>query len=345
MPPSVVVLSPTYRCNLKCTGCYAYEYLKNDCEELSYEELRKILQESRDMGIYFGVITGGEPLLIKDKVLKLCEEFDDMYFIMYTNGTLIDKDTAKAIERVGNISPCISVEGFGDDTDDRRGKGVGQKVKEAMANMREAKAPFAISVTVTRDNQSTVSSDEFVKYYVDQGAFAGWYFQYMPIGLNPDMKMMPTVEQRTAQRRWIRGVREKDAYPILLMDFWSDAYLSNGCIAAGVGYFHINAYGDIQPCIFTHFHTDNIREKPLKEALNSPFFKRYREMQSEVGDRYRPCGIIDHPEHFRKAIEESGAKPSYPGAETVVTTFKDDMDKDAKEVEEKTAKSWKDGAL
>ena len=145
-------------------------------------------------------------------------------------------------------------------------------------------------------------SDEFIKFYQDKGALAGWYFQYMPIGLNPNMDLMPTVEQRTKQRQWIRKTRERDDVLMLLMDFWSDAYLSGGCIAGGIGYYHINAYGDVQPCIFTHFHVDNIREKPLDQILNSDFFKKYRAMQEEVTDRYRPCGIIDHPEHFRTLL-------------------------------------------
>ena len=63
-PPSTVVISPTMKCNLSCYGCYAGDYEKT--LELSLEEIDSILMQMKEMGIYFAVISGGEPFFKQD---------------------------------------------------------------------------------------------------------------------------------------------------------------------------------------------------------------------------------------------------------------------------------------
>ena len=62
-PPSTVVISPTMKCDLKCYGCYAGDYGKS--LELSLDELDSILMQMKEMGIYFAVISGGEPFYME----------------------------------------------------------------------------------------------------------------------------------------------------------------------------------------------------------------------------------------------------------------------------------------
>ena len=59
-PPGFFVISPSMKCNLRCYGCYAGSY-KNDAE-LTFEEIDRVLNQAKEMGIYFSVVSGGEPL-------------------------------------------------------------------------------------------------------------------------------------------------------------------------------------------------------------------------------------------------------------------------------------------
>jgi uncharacterized Fe-S cluster-containing radical SAM superfamily protein len=127
--PSLIVISPTMRCNLRCTGCYSGLYSKDG--ELSEEEIDGILAECRRIGVYFIVVSGGEPYVMKDVWLRLFKKYNDMYFLTYTNGTLLDEPTVKALARLGNVAPAISVEGFREHTDRRRSQGVYAKVMKA----------------------------------------------------------------------------------------------------------------------------------------------------------------------------------------------------------------------
>lgn len=321
-PPLLLVMSPTMRCNLRCAGCYAGMYSKQ--EDLPAEVVDRVLTEAKEMGVYFNVISGGEPFCYKH-LLDICEKHHDVTFQVYTNGTLIDRETAGRIAEMGNVIPCISVEGYREETDARRGEGVYDRVMQAMDNLREAQALFGFSATVTRSNSDLITSDDFVDLYMDEkGCFIGWYFQYMPIGTRPSLEMMPTPEQRI--QRLERVTRMRQEKRALISDFWCDGPLVGGCLASGRQYLHINQNGDVEPCVFAHFAVDNIKEKSLSEALESDFFTSIRERVPYHPNLLRPCMIIDHPYVLRECVAKCGARPTHPGAEGIIGELAPDLD-------------------
>lgn len=315
-PPFFFVISPTMRCNLNCVGCYAGEYTKED--DLPFEVIDRVLKEAKELGIYFITISGGEPFIRKD-LLGLFEKHNDMYFLVYTNGQLIDEALAKRLAKLGNVAPGISVEGFEIETDKRRGKGVYNKVLKAMDYLKKYGVVFGFSATPTRFNSEILCKDEFIDFYINKGCLFGWFFQYIPIGKAPQPELMSTPEQRNKLREKIREWRIKKK-PIFIGDFWNDGPLVGGCIAGARRYFHINCKGDVEPCVFIHFAVDNIKEKSLKEVINSDFFKTMRKVQPyrENKNLFTPCAIIDNPHILRNLVKRFNAKPTHPGAETIV---------------------------
>ena len=131
--PWAILLDPTSACNLKCTGCWAAEYGYK--QNLSYDEIDSIITQGKELGTYMYIYTGGEPLVRKDDLIKLCEKHNDCVFLSFTNATLIDEDFVDEMQRVGNFIPAISLEGFEEATDGRRGEGVYKKVIKAMKNV------------------------------------------------------------------------------------------------------------------------------------------------------------------------------------------------------------------
>jgi MoaA/NifB/PqqE/SkfB family radical SAM enzyme len=315
LPPAFAVISPTMRCNLRCEGCYAFEYTKDG--ELTTDEFESVITQCKDLGIYFFTISGGEPF-VREDLLDICDRHSDAFFQVYTNGTLIDERTADRLLDLGNVAPAISVEGYGTETDARRGRGVHDRALAAMRRLNERGLLFGISATVTRYNHDIITSDQFFDYYVDVGAKFAWLFQYIPIGREPNVDLMSTPEQRVALRRWLTKNRTRKS--IFIGDFWNDGSYTGGCMAGGRLYFHVTANGGVEPCVFCHFRVGNIREKSLKEILASDFFKalRYEQPYTENRNLYLPCVIIDSPEILRRLIAEYGIKPSHEGAESLV---------------------------
>ena len=343
-PPMLMVISPTMRCNLLCKGCYAGEYTKK--EDLDFKTVDRVISEAKKLGTYFITISGGEPYVWPD-LLRLFKKHSDVYFQTYTNGTLITKELAKKLAKLGNVAPAISVEGFEEETDARRGKGTFKKVMQAMDNLKEAGVMFGFSATPTRSNSDLLASNEFLDFYINKGCYFGWYFQYIPIGLKPDANMMATPEQRKKLYEWLRKIRNKK--PIFIGDFWNDGGYVGGCMAGGgcnynsTGYLHITCNGNVEPCVFTHFAIDNIKNKSLVEVLNSPFFTDIRNRKPYSKNLLRPCMIIDNPEVLRELVDKYGAKPNHPGADSVVKDPKivKHLDKYSKEWKEISDELWK----
>jgi len=301
--PWAILMDPTSACNLKCTGCWAAEY--GNRLNMSYEELDCIVNQANDLGTYFFLFSGGEPLVRKKDIIRLCEDHPDCEFTAFTNGTLIDEKFADDMLRVKNFIPAISVEGFETDTDFRRGEGTFQKVEEAMELLKSKKLPFGISCCYTSKNVSLIGSEEYFDQMVEWGAKFCWFFTYMPIGKDAVPELMVSPEQRAFMYEQVRKFRESK--PIFTLDFWNDGEYSQGCLAGGKAYLHINANGDYEPCAFIHYSDANIRKKTLLEALQSPLFKAYRANQPFNDNHLRPCPLLDNPDTLADMVETSGA--------------------------------------
>ena len=319
--PYLLVVSPTMRCNLHCTGCYAGEYARDG--DLPRDLLERLLAEARDLGTAFFTISGGEPFIRRD-LLDVYRTFGDLYFQVYTNGTLIDDPLAAQLADLGNVFPAISVEGFEPETDARRGKGTFAKILRAMASLKRHGVPFGFSATATRHNNDLVVSDAFVDFWADQGCFLGWYFNYVPLGSTPPPHHKPTPQQRVHRVR--RLAEQRRSREILLADFWGDGPLVGGCMAAGRYYLHINVHGDVEPCVFVHFAVDNIRDKPLRDVLRSDFFSAIRDRQPFNANHLRPCMVLDNPQALRKLVAASGARPTHAGAASILNELAPAMD-------------------
>ena len=321
-PPFTILISPTMRCNLRCTGCYSGKYVPG--EGLPTELIDRLITQAKEMGIQFITFSGGEPLTRRKHLFPLIEKHHDTYFMFYTNGTLIDETVADELLELGNAGAIISLEGFQDATDARRGAGVFQKVMDAMDRLKERGVPFGTSLTVTRKNVNELTSDEFFEHLYKKGVMVVWYFLFMPVGKDPDISLMPTPEQRNYLRE--RDVQLREKYPIFIADFWNDAPFVGGCIAGGKNYVHINANGEVEPCVFTHVAVDNIYEKSLQEALGSELFRTIRSKQPYSENLLTPCMIIDNPHIFREIVRSCGAHPTHDGAEDVLIKIKDELD-------------------
>ncbi|MGL6199087.1 MAG: radical SAM protein [Lachnospiraceae bacterium] len=301
--PWAILMDPTSGCNLKCIGCWACEY--GNKLNMDYETLDSIIRQGKELGTYMYIYSGGEPLVRKDDIIRLCEKHDDCMFLAFTNGTLIDEKFADEMLRVRNFAPAISIEGYEAETDDRRGKGTYQAVLKAMKLLKQKKLPFGASLCYTRKNAETIGSEEYIDFLIKQGCKFAWLFTYMPVGANAPTDLLATAEQRKYMYYQIRKFR--NTKPIFTMDFWNDAEYTGGCIAGGRNYLHINANGDIEPCAFIHYSDSNILEKTLLEAYQSPLFMQYHDNQPFNANHLRPCPLLDNEGRLAQLVHKSEA--------------------------------------
>ena len=301
--PWAILLDPTSACNLHCAGCWAADY--GNTLHLSLEQIDDIIRQAKEMGVYFFIYSGGEPLMRKRDIITLCERHPDCAFLSFTNATLIDEAFADDMLRVKNFVPAISIEGFGEATDSRRGQGTYDRVLAAMAILKRKKLLFGISCCYTSTNAEIIGSEAYFDYMIEMGAKFAWLFTYMPVGADAVPELMATAAQREFMYRQVRAFRQTK--PIFTMDFWNDGEFVNGCIAGGRCYLHINANGDIEPCAFIHYSDSNIKKKTLLEAFKSPLFMAYHRNQPFDENLLRPCPLLDNPHRLVEMVESAGA--------------------------------------
>lgn len=312
--PWAILLDPTSACNMHCTGCWAAEY--GNKLNLSLETIDSIIRQGKEMGTYMYIYTGGEPLVRKEDLMKICEMHPDCAFLAFTNGSLIDEEFCNEMLRVKNFVPAISLEGFEEANDGRRGEGVYQKVQNAMKLLKEHKLPFGISTCYTSKNVEDVSSEKYFDLMIDSGALFVWFFHYMPVGNDAAVELLPSPEQRELMFNKIREYRK--CKPIFSMDFQNDAQYVHGCIAGGRNYLHINAKGDVEPCVFIHYSNCNIHDTSLLDAYKSPLFMAYHDNQPFNDNMLRPCPMLENPEFLRQMVKETKAESTdYQSFESV----------------------------
>jgi MoaA/NifB/PqqE/SkfB family radical SAM enzyme len=167
---------------MHCAGCWSGTYgHKNN---LSFEDMDKIVTQGKELGVYLYLMTGGEPMVRKKDILRLIKKHNDCYFAAFSNSTLIDEELCKQLVELGNMTFFLSIEGTEETNDGRRGDGHYAAVMKAMDLLKKYGILFGTSVCYTRANIDAVTSDEFFHMLERKGAKFGFYFHYMPTGKN-----------------------------------------------------------------------------------------------------------------------------------------------------------------
>jgi MoaA/NifB/PqqE/SkfB family radical SAM enzyme len=145
----------TYRCNNRCRHCWlrlpADAYVKR--KELTTDEIRRIADEARTLGVRDWTISGGEPMLRHDfvDILEYLTRQTRSYTLK-TNGTLITPNIARLLKRPGET--WISVYGATAEVYDRvvGTSGRFEQLMRGIALLNEAGARYVIQLFPMREN-------------------------------------------------------------------------------------------------------------------------------------------------------------------------------------------------
>ena len=292
--PPVIIFSVTHRCNLQCAGCYARSFhdsserpptgdpgswspsrgpeTVNAEDELSSAMLDSIVAQADVLGVSFFVVAGGEPLM-RPEILDIAGRFPHILFLLLTNGTLLDPDTIMCLARLRNVIPLVSLEGSAKETDERRGRGTHRQLMGAMKRLEHKRLFFGCSITLTARNFSVVLDDDYVGGLMKAGCRCFLLLDYTPTD-EDTRDWALTTDQRAQVAARIDAL--KRSHRALFIAVPWDELAVGGCLAAGRGFVHINASGDLEPCPFAPYSDFNLRDGPLVEALRSPFLAGLR---------------------------------------------------------------------
>lgn len=299
--PPFLIASITSSCNLHCVGCYsrcnnATVDTKPVCQ-LTSEEWLHIFREADEIGISFILLAGGEPMLRRD-IIEAAGKMQNIIFPIFTNGTYMDDDYFELFDKCRNLIPVMSIEGGKEETDERRGSGVYDKLISNMDTFHARGLLFGASVTVTTQNVREVISKEFLDTLTDRGCKLVVYVEFVPVTAE-SKELAPGDVEREILKESIARLR--DEYPeMVFVSFPGDEKSSGGCIAAGRGFFHINSHGGAEPCPFSPYSDVNVRDTSLRAALHSKLFLALQEGDVLSDEHTGGCVLYEK----RKQVEE-----------------------------------------
>lgn len=218
----------TYACNLQCIHCLSSSG-QRDPRELSTAQAKSVIDELRDLQVFYINIGGGEPMIRRDFFDIIEHSIANSIGVKFsTNGAFIDAENARRLAAMDYLDIQISLDGTNAATNDAvRGHGSFDTAVAAMDNLARAKfGPFKISVVVTRHNVSQL--DEF-KALADSYGAQLRITRLRPAGRGADSwhELHPTAEQQVDIYRWLLSHGEN--------------------VLTGDSFFHLNALGEPLP--------------------------------------------------------------------------------------------------
>jgi MoaA/NifB/PqqE/SkfB family radical SAM enzyme len=249
------------------------------------------------------MIAGGEPL-VRPEILEIIADFPEITFLVFTNGLLITENVADRIGKQRNFVPVLSLEGQEEGTDDRRGKGVYQRLLGTVEKLKSRGIFWSVSLTITRLNFDILTDDQFIKDLNDSGCKLFFFVEYTPVSQDTEAWLL-TDEQRGRLISIRNSLRER--YPALFITIPGDEEEIGGCLSAGRGFVHISASGDVEPCPFAPYSDVNLRDKSLKEALQSEFLKKIRENHGRLSEVQGGCVLWVEREWVKQLLQNSKA--------------------------------------
>ena len=294
----VVVWNATKTCNLRCVHCYADAEIKRFAGELSTEEAQHMIEDLAAFNVPALLISGGEPLIRPD-ILDLADYATSLgvRVTFSTNGTLITREKAARLKKIGVTYVGISIDG-GEERHDRfRGRvGAYREAIRGIRNCRDAGIRVGIRFTVTQENLGelghifkTVEDEGIGRLCIYHLVYAGRGAYLSGIDLTVDEKRKMMIRLMEQVEWWNEREREVE---VMTVDNHADApfiYLrlmetnptraeqalalikNNGGNRSGIAIGCIDSFGFVHPDQFTSHHTvGSIRERPFSEIWRDP---------------------------------------------------------------------------
>ena len=297
--PPFLIYSVTGQCNFDCAGCYANLLHKSDREELSDEQMDQLLTEVEELGSSIMLIAGGEPLM-RPQLLGLTAKHPEILFLLFTNGSLLDGRRIEQLQSQKHVIPVLSIEGDPQQTDRRRGEGAHAGVLHAMKSLRRNRIFFGTSTTLTRENFDLTTSENHLRPLIEAGCRLFYYINYVPVAEGTEDLQLDPAQVNELEARLIHHRRK---LPALFIAFPHDEMALGGCLAAGRGFLHINAYGDVEPCPFSPFSDTNLKDSSFEEALASPLLQHILSSDVVLDETDGQCALWKQREWVKRLLD------------------------------------------
>lgn len=320
----VVVWNITRSCNLKCVHCYAHAKDKIFENELSTQEGFAVIDDLAEYGVPVILFSGGEPLVRKD-LPELAEYAvkKGLRAVISTNGTLITRELAQTLKKIGLSYVGISIDGMEEVNDRFRGvKGAYKAALDGIKNCQEAGIKVGLRFTINRFNAFEVPGIFDLLEEMDIPRVCFYHLVYAGRGSKlvkedsthaETRKIVDLILQRTKELhdkgkpKEVLTVDNHADGPYLYMKVLQEDPDRAGDVlkllkmnegnSSGRGIGCISWDGEVYPDQFwRHYSFGNVRNRPFSEIwtdLSEPLMKKLKDKKKYVTGRCATCKWLD----------------------------------------------------
>lgn len=285
--PPMLIYSVTAECNLDCHGCYAKLLHKPKIGEFNADQFSDVIRQADEAGVSYILIAGGEPFS-RPELLDVTAEHPGIIFTPFTNGLLVTDEHIHKLKKQKHVLPIVSFEGYELETDKRRGQGVFNNGLALLEKLQSSGIYFGVSLTATSKNLETICEKSFIESLTARGCKVFFFINYIPVEKGTECLVM-SQEQFDWLNSKMRQYRRE--YEALFLAFPGSELDFGGCLAAGKGFIHINAEGDVEPCPFSPYSDSSLKNMSLIEAFKSPLLKKIRDAQLRLDESNGVCAL------------------------------------------------------
>lgn len=304
-PTPVIRLAANMLCNFQCNHCCAEHYMdrhllkltgkKEERHQLDLNDIRELSRQADEFGLSRFVLTGGEPLLMRnpsfDEIVEAIDP-EKHYIITDTNGWFMDLEKAKHIKSIGVEKVQLSLDSSIETEHDafRNKKGSFKRVMRAVDACLEAGLNLILSTCLVRDRVKTDEFLELCEFSQEKGI--GLYVTYAkPVGSAKDHLEWVILKE---DADYLRELEKK--YNVFT--HMTPSYgMHQGCITVK-GIVTVSSTGEIVPCPYMDMSIGNYLKEPLKDIL-------MKGMKNKWLGPHRPDCLIGEDFEFIKFHNDS----------------------------------------
>jgi len=298
----IIRLEKSYLCNFQCTHCSAEYYMdrhkqkvfkiEDSRREINIQDIKKLSKEADDLGLARFVITGGEPLVMRDfdEVVEAINP-EKHYIITDTNGWFLDDKKARHLKSIGVEKVQLSLDSMVESDHDafRNKPGSYKRVMRAIDASLDAGLNLILSTVLIKGRAKTQEFRDMCIFCTDKGI--GLYVSYAkPTGSCSDHPEFVIAKEDADILRELE--KEYSVFTHMTPSYGS----YKGCITVK-GIITVTAAGEVTPCPYIDFSLGNLYETPLKEILD-------RGMRNPWLGPYRPDCLIGEDPQFIELHEK-----------------------------------------
>ncbi len=258
--PLNVQLDLTYRCNERCVHCYLDHH---DHGEMSTAEIKLLLNEMADAGVFILTLSGGEILLRKD-FFAIVEHARQLMFCvkLKTNAILIGEREAQRLRDLAVESIQVSI--YSDRPEVHDGitlvPGSLKRSLDAIRFLKGQGLNVTIANVLMRQNRSdylevqALAGELGVEYTLDPTITPMMDGDRSIVGLNVDSTALRDLFQDSSL------VGDVDEFCAIPAELNQDDLEAIPC-SAGHTACYISPYGDVFPCVQFPLPTGNVRRE------------------------------------------------------------------------------------